>query len=95
MESQLSNALLDVKLPYEFMKKEYFEFCEYYRKKWQKIRKFVIFLKFQKFEFLTNGTLKERNSIGDNFTTKYRKNTCDTASKRRKSKLFIEKLLGK
>ena len=39
MESQLSNALLDVKLPYEFMKKEYFEFCEYYRKKWQKIRK--------------------------------------------------------
>ena len=43
MESQLSNALLDVKLPYEFMKKEYFEFCEYYRKKWGKIKKFVIF----------------------------------------------------
>ena len=63
MESQLSNALLDVKLPYEFMKKEYFEFCEYYRKKWQKIRKFVIFLKFQKFEFLTNGTLFKKTEI--------------------------------
>mgnify|MGYP001173811216 CR=1 FL=1 len=58
MESQLSNALLDVKLPYEFMKKEYFEFCEYYRKKWQKIGKFVIFLKLQKLEFLINETLK-------------------------------------
>ena len=32
MESQLSNALLDVKLPYEFMKKEFFEICEYYEK---------------------------------------------------------------
>ena len=63
MESQLSNALLDVKLQYEFMKEEYFEFCEYYRKKWQKIKKIVIFLKFQKFEYLTNETLKERNSI--------------------------------
>ena len=32
MESQFSNALLDVKLPYKFMKKECFEFVEYYRK---------------------------------------------------------------
>ena len=63
MESQLSNALSDVKLPYEFIRKECFEFCEYYRKKWQKIKKIVIFLKFQKFEYLTNETLKERNSI--------------------------------
>ena len=95
MQSQLSNALLDVKLPYEFMKKEYFEFCEYYRKKWQKIRKFVIFLKFQKLEFLINETLKERNSISDNFTTNYRKNTCYTALKSPNSKLFIEELCGK
>ena len=36
MESQLSNALLDVKLSYEFIKKECFEFCEYYRKKGKK-----------------------------------------------------------
>ena len=63
MESQLSSALSDVKLSYEFIKKECFEFCEYYRKKWQKIKKIVIFLKFQKFEYLTNETLKERNSI--------------------------------
>ena len=95
MESQLSNALLDVKLPYEFMKEEYFEFCEYYRKKWGKIKNFVIFLKFLKFQFLTNETLKDRNSIGDNFTTKYRENTCDTASESEKSKLFIEELCGK
>ena len=95
MESQLSNALLDVKLSYEFMKKEYFEFCEYYRKKMAKIRKFVIFLKIQKFGFLINETWKERNSIGDNFTTKYRKNTCDTASESSKFKLFIEELCGK
>ena len=39
MESQLSNALSDVKLSHEFIKKECFEFCEYYRKKWQKIKK--------------------------------------------------------
>ena len=32
MQSQLSNALSDVKLPYKFMKKECFEFVEYYRK---------------------------------------------------------------
>ena len=51
MESQLSNALLDVKLSYEFMKKEYFEFCEYYRKKMAKIGKFVIFLKIQNLGF--------------------------------------------
>ena len=95
MESQLSNALLDVKLPYEFMKKEYFEFCEFYRKKWEKIKKIVILFKFQKFEFLTNETLQERNSIGDNFTTKYRKNTCDTALESSKSRLFIEELHGK
>ena len=36
MESQLSNALLDVKLPYEFMKEEYFEFCEYIEKNEEK-----------------------------------------------------------
>ena len=36
MESQLSNALLDVKLPYEFMKKEFFEICEYYEKNGEK-----------------------------------------------------------
>ena len=36
MESQLSNALSDVKLPYEFMKGKYFEFCEYYRKNEEK-----------------------------------------------------------
>ena len=95
MKSPLSNALLGVKLPYEFMKKEYFEFCEYYRKKWGKIKKFVIFIKFQKFEFLTNETLKERNSIDDYFTTKYRKNTCDTASESPKFKLFIEEICGK
>ena len=95
MESQLSNALLDVKLPYKFMKKEYFEFCEYCRKKWGKIKKFVIFIKFQKFEFLTNETLKERNSIDDNFTTKYRKSTNDTASESPKFKLFIEEIFGK
>ena len=95
MDSQLSNALLDVKLPYEFMKKEYFEFCEFYRKKWEKIKKIVILFKFQKFEFLTNETLQERNSIGDNFTTKYRKNTCDTALENSKSRLVIEELHGK
>ena len=39
MESQLSNALSDVKLSYEIIKKECFEFCEYYRKKWQKNQK--------------------------------------------------------
>ena len=63
MESQLSNALSDVKLSYEFIKKECFEFCEYYRKNGKKSKKIVIFLKFQKFEYLTNETLKERNSI--------------------------------
>ena len=43
MESQLSNALSDVKLPYEFMKEKYFEFCEYYRKKMRKNQKFCDF----------------------------------------------------
>ena len=39
--------------------------------------------------------LKERNSIDDNFTTKYRKNTCDTTSESPKFKLYIEELCGK
>ena len=77
------------------MKKEHFEFCEYYRKKRKKIGKFVIFLKFLKFQFLTNETLKDRNSIDNNFTTKYRENTCDTALESTKSKLFTEELRGK
>ena len=63
MESQLSNALSDVKLSHEFIKKECFEFCEYYRKKWKKIKKIMIFLKFQKCKYLKNETLKQRNSI--------------------------------
>ena len=33
--------------------------------------------------------------LKDNFTTKYRKNTCDTALESPKSKLFIEELRGK
>ena len=48
MESQLSNALLDVKLPYEFMKKEYFEFCECYRKKMAKNQKICDFSQISK-----------------------------------------------
>ena len=95
MESQLSNALSDVKLSYEFIKKECFEFCEYYRKNGKKSKKIVIFLKFQKFEYLTNETLKYKNSIWDNITTKYRKNTCDTALEIPNSELWIEKLYGK
>ena len=61
----------------------------------KKSKKIVILFKFQKFEFLTNETLKERNSIDDNFTTKYRKNTCDTALESPKPKLFTEELRGK
>ena len=37
--------------------------------------KICIFLKFKKLDYLTNETLKERNSFEGNFTTKYRKNT--------------------
>ena len=55
----------------------------------------MIFLKFQKFGYLKNETFKERTPIGDNFTTKYHKNICDTALESPKSKLFIEELHGK
>ena len=63
MEFHFSNSLSDVKL------------CEYYRKKMTKNQNICIFLKFQKLDYLTNETFKERNSIEGNFTTKYRKNT--------------------
>ena len=61
----------------------------------RKNQKICDFSQILKIEFLTNETLKERNSIDDNFTTKYRKNTCDTASESSKFKLFIEELCGK
>ena len=45
-------------------------------KKMTKNQNICIFLKFQKLDYLTNETFKERNSIESNFTTKlYRKNT--------------------
>ena len=50
----------------------------------------MIFLKFQKFGYLKNETFKVRTSIGDNFTTKYHKNTCDTALGSPDSELFAE-----
>ena len=53
----------------------------------------MVFLKFQKFHYLKNETFKERTSIGDNFTTKYHKNTCDTSFGTPNFELFAEEFL--
>ena len=90
MESQFSNALLDVKLQYKFMKKECFEFVEYYRKN-QKMYGFSQISKIWLFE--KNETFKERTPIGNNFTTKYRQNTCNTALGTPNCELFAEEFL--
>ena len=55
----------------------------------------MVFLKFQKFDYLKNETFKERTPIEDNFTTKYRQNTCDTALGSPNFELFAEELHGK
>ena len=53
----------------------------------------MVFLKFQKFDYLKNETFKERTPIEDNFTTKYRQNTCDTALGSPNFELFAEEFL--
>ena len=59
-------------------------------KKSEKIRKNVIYFKFQKFIYLKYTTSQERNSIEYKFTTKNPKNTCDTALEKLKFKLYID-----
>ena len=57
------------------------------------LRPSMVFLKFQKFGYLKNETFKESTPIGDNFTTKYHKNACDTALGSPNFELFAEEFL--
>ena len=76
-------------------KKNVLNFVNIIEKNGKKSKKIVIFLKFQKCEYLKNETLKQRNWIWDNFTTKYRKNAWDRALETSKSELLTEEFYGK
>ena len=64
-------------------------------KEMRKNQKICDFVQISKIWVFDKWNVKRENSIGDNLTTKYRKNTCDTALENSKSRLVIEELHGK